>query len=328
MKADAFGHRFFFGQKSVTRKVWSVMNFRTAILLITSTFCIATGALAQTVIEDQGVGMSLEELEVLVNHWTPNMQQAAANDPGDRIELLNMALANKKLAEAGKKLTPEENPDRYWQNRIIVNNLERKLFVDGYMADLQIPDMSALALERYKAAPAKYALSPQARKSSHILIKCTAPDCDREAREKLANQVLAELESGASFEVLAEKYSDDPGSKTKGGRFDRWLQLDSDKVDPHYLQGVFAIENIGDHSGLVTSVFGFHIIRLDELKEESYLPFAEVEQAIIDELTLEYRKLAAKELDARYRLTDKAYIDQAAMDKLFSQYKDVEAPAQ
>ena len=304
------------------------MNFRRLILLITSTVCLSTGAFAETVIEDEGVSMSMEELEVLVRHWTPDMQKAAANDPGDRIELLNMALSNKKLAEAGRKVTPEDNPERYWQNRIIVNNLERKLFVDIYMADLEIPDMSALALERYTSAPAKYALVAEARKSSHILIKCPGDGCDREGQEKLASQVLAELEAGAAFEALAEKYSDDPGSKSKGGRFDRWLQLNGENVDPHYLQGVFAIENIGDHSGLVQSQFGFHIIRLDEVKEQHYLPFEEVEPVIIEELTAEYKRLSAKELDARYRLTDKAYIDQAAMDKLFSPYKAAKEPAQ
>ena len=303
------------------------MNFRQVILVTASMVSLATGASAQNVIEDEGVGMSMEELEVLVEHWTPNMQQAAANDPGDRIELLNLALANKKLAEAGRKVTPEKNPERYWQSRIIVDNLERKLFVDAYMADLKIPDMSALARERYKSAPEKYALVPEARKSSHILIKCTAPECDREAQEKMAKQVLDELEAGASFEALAAKYSDDPGSKDKGGRFDRWLQLDSENVDPYYLQGVFAIENSGEHSGLVQSHFGFHIIRLDEVKEKSIRPFEEAEQAIKDELVLEYKKLAAKEFDARYRLTEKAYIDNAAMDKLFSKYKTEDAPA-
>lgn len=304
------------------------MNFRKVILLIASTVWLGSSALAQTVIEDEGVGMSMEELEVLVKHWTPDMQQAAANDPGDRIELLNLALANKKLAEAGRKVTPEEDPERYWKNRIVVNNLERKLFVDSYMADLEIPDMSALALERYKAAPAKYALLPEARKSSHILIQCPGAGCEREAQEKLAKQVLAELEAGASFESLAAKYSDDPGSKDKGGRFDRWLERSGKNVDPYYLQGVFAIEKVGDHSDLVQSQFGFHIIRLDEVRAESYRPFSEVEPAITEELTVEYKKLAAKEFDARYRITDKAFIDQAAMDKLFAPYKNPEEPGQ
>ncbi len=304
------------------------MSIRNALLVFAGSLCLSTGALAQNVIEDQGVGMSLQELEILVKHWPPNMQQAAAGDAGDRIELLSMALANKKIAEQAKKVTPEANPERYWENQFIVRNLQRKLYVNNYMEDLKIPDMTALARERYKTAPEKYALSPEQRKSSHILVRCTPPECDREAREKLAGKVLAELEAGASFETLAEQYSEDPGSKNEGGRFDRWLQLDSQKVDPYYLEGVFGIDTVGGHSGVVASNFGFHIIRLDEVKEKSYRPFEEVEQAIKDELIVEYKRLAAKEFDASYRLTEKAYIDQAAMDKLFSQYKAEDTPAQ
>ena len=304
------------------------MNLRNAALVITATLWLAAGVQAQNVLEDQGVGMSMEELEMLVKHWPPNMQEAAAIDAGDRIELLSMALANKKIAEQARKVTPEKNPERYWENQFVIRNLWRRVYVNNYMEDLQVPDMSALAKERYLAAPDKYALKPEARMSSHILVRCDDTDCDREGKEQLANQILAELREGASFEALVEKYSDDTGSKAQGGLFDRWLQLSTKKVDPHYIQGVFSIEETGAYSEVVPSRFGYHIIRLDEVREKGYKPYDEVKQAIIDELTLEYRKLSAKEFDARYRLTEEAFIDQAAMDKLFSPYKPQEQPAQ
>ena len=304
------------------------MYLRNAALVITATLWLAAGVQAQNVLEDQGVGMSMQELEMLVKHWPPNMQEAAAIDPGDRIELLSMALANKKIAEQARKVGPEENPERYWENQFVVRNLWRRVYVNNYMEDLQVPDMSALAKERYLAAPDKYALVTEARMSSHILVRCDDTDCDRDEKEELAEQILAELKAGASFESLVEKYSDDKGSKEQGGRFDRWLQVNTQKVEPHYLEGVFTIEAPGDYSDVVASRFGFHIIRLDEIREKHHRPFDEVEPAIVEELTVEYRKLSAKDFDARYRLTEKAYIDQAAMDKLFSPYKPKEHAAQ
>ena len=304
------------------------MYLHNAALAITATLWLAAGVQAQNVLEDQGVGMSMEELEMLVKHWPPNMQEAAAIDAGDRIELLSMALANKKIAEQARKVTPDKNPERYWENQFVIRNLWRRVYVNNYMEDLQVPDMSALAKERYLAAPDKYALRPEARMSSHILFRCDNTDCDREGKEELANQVLAELKEGASFEAMVEKYSDDKGSKEQGGRFDRWLQLRTQKVDPHYIQGVFSIEEPGAYSEVVPSRFGFHIIRLDEIREKHHRPFDEVEPAIVEELTVEYRKLSAKDFDARYRLTEKAYIDQAAMDNLFSPYKPKEHAAQ
>ena len=248
---------------------------------------------------------------------------------GDRYELLNMALANKKIALEAQKFTPEQDPERYWRNQLILRNAERKFVVNDHLARLEIPEMSALAEERYLTNPDKYALIKESRMSSHILFRCAPPECDRDERKKEASLVLEQLESGASFESLAAQYSEDPGSKDNGGKFDRWLQKNTQKVDPHYLQEVFAIEAAGQHSGLADSSFGIHIIRLDEIKEDSYRPFAEVRGAVIADLEYEYKKLAALEFDARFRLTDKTYINKEAMEAIFLQYQaeDV-APAE
>jgi len=278
------------------------------------------GAFGQNVIEDQGVGMTAQELEYIVKYWTPQMRQSAALDLGDRYELLNMAMANKKIALEAKKFTPEENAQRYWANQLILRNTERKFVVDNYMANLQIPDMSELAEERYVTNPDKYAAVPEARKVSHILFRCKRPECIRDERKKEVEEIKAQLEAGADFEAMVQKYSEDPGSKDKGGIFDRWLRKDTKKVDPYFLQAALGLNEVGEYSDLVDSKFGIHIIRLEELQEKTYLPFDDVKEAIIADLRYEYKVLAAKEFDARFRLTDKAYIDKAAMEKIFSQY--------
>tara|TARA_R110001599_G_scaffold145321_1_gene327630 strand:- start:86648 stop:87568 length:921 start_codon:yes stop_codon:yes gene_type:complete len=293
---------------------------KSTITLLLFFLLSGTGVFGQNVIEDEGVGMTAQELEFIVRYWTPQMRQSAAVDMGDRYELLNMALANKKIALEAKKFTPEDDPDHYWANQLVIRNTERKFVVDNYIANLKIPDMSELAAERYLTAPDKYALVPESRKVSHILFRCEGPDCDREALRKDAAQVLAQLESGANFEAMAQQYSGDPGSKDKGGKFDKWLQTRTENVEPYFLQGVFAIDEVGDYSPLVDSQFGIHIIRLDEVREKSHLPFEEAKGAIVAELRQEYKVLAAKEFDARFRLTDETYIDKAAMEEIFSQY--------
>jgi parvulin-like peptidyl-prolyl isomerase len=285
-------------------------------------------ALAQNVIEDNGVGMSMQELEQLVKYWTPDMQKAAAMDVGDRFELLNMALASKKIALEAVKVTPESDPDRYWKNQFVLRNSQRDFVVKTYMADLEIPDMSALAEEMYLTSKDKYASIPEARMTSHILIRCTPPECDQDEKRAEAEAVLAELESGASFESLVKQYSEDPGSKDKGGVFDRWLEQGMPRVERHYLIAAFEIEGAGNHSGIVHSQFGFHIIRLDEIREKSYKPYDEVRDEIISSLVTDYKRASAKEFDAQFRLSDKAFIDPAAMDKIFGPYKEPEAAGQ
>lgn len=303
------------------------MRFKQNSLSLVLVLLLGSQASGQNVIEDQGVGMTAQELEYIVKYWTPQMRESAATDMGDRFELLNMAMANKKIALEAKKFTPEKNGKRYWANQLILRNTERKFVVDNYMANLKIPDMSKLAREKYLTNPDKYGLVPEARKVSHILLRCSPPACDRAERKKEAAEIFALLESGSEFEALAQKYSEDPGSKDKGGKFDKWLHPGTQKVEPYFLQAALSMDKLGEHSDLVDSNFGIHIIRLDEIREKSYLPFDEVEEAIIADLKQEYKILAAKEFDARFRLTDETYIDKAAMEKIFSQYQLGETPA-
>ena len=120
------------------------------------------------------------------------MQQAAVNDVGDRFELLNMALANKKIAAEADKVTREENPDRYWHQQLLLRNSKRKFAVNNYMEDIEMPDMTALAEERYQAEKDKYAAVPESRYTSHILFMCKADECERDGVRPLAEEVLAE----------------------------------------------------------------------------------------------------------------------------------------
>ncbi len=80
--------------------------------------------------------------------------------------------------------------------------------------------MTALAAERYQTEKDKYALVPEERYSSHILLLCEPGVCDRDARRVEAQKILDELKAGADFRELAGKYSEDPGSKDEGGQFD------------------------------------------------------------------------------------------------------------
>lgn len=287
-------------------------------------FCFSGEAVANDVVVDEGVALSKEELAFLVSNWTPDMQQAAANDLGDRIELLSIVLGKKKLAARAPSIPREDNPEAYWRKELSIVNIQSDYVVKHYIANLDVPDMSALAAERYETEKDKYALVPEERYASHILLLCAPGACDRDARRIEAQEILAELQAGADFRELATQYSEDPGSKDKGGQFDRWIKLGSKDVDPHFVGGVYEIEQKGDISEIVDTRFGLHIIRLDDIHEAYYKPFEEVKDQIVASLEQEYIKLSAKELDAQLRLTDKAYIDGDAMEEIFAPYKSAE----
>ncbi|PZP57356.1 MAG: hypothetical protein DI596_09345 [Azospira oryzae] len=78
------------------------------------------------------------------------------------------------------------------------------------------------------------------------------------------------------FAELARKYSDDPGSAGKGGDlglFQRGTMVKS------FDDAVFSMKP-GEIRGPVESEFGYHVIKLNEIKESTVRPLAEVKQAI------------------------------------------------
>ncbi len=295
-------------------------------IFITSILALGASSIAQAqnIVEDGGVGLTYDELEYMVGRWTPQMQKAAASDTGDRLELLNVALANKRVALEADKLTPEEDPQAYWDYVFMIRAAKRSFVVEQVVENLAVPDMSELAAERYETEKEKYARIPERRISSHILFACAPGACSRKDALAKAQPVLDQLRAGADFVEMVQQYSEDPGTKKKDGKFDKWMKLGETQVAGPYSEGLFEISEIGEYSELVQTQFGVHIIRLDGIEEEHYEPFDKVKAQIIADLELEYKKLAMKEWLAQYNISNDAYIDGEAMEKLFSKYRDTQ----
>lgn len=140
----------------------------------------------------------------------------------------------------------------------------------------------------------------------HILIKTPVPGADgkpdpkgtEEARTKAAD-VLKQLKAGAKFEDLAKKYSDDPGSATKGGSLG-WIE--KGRTVPEFEKASFSLAK-GATSDLVQSSYGFHIIHVDDKQDAHLKPLDEVKAQI--EPVLKQQKVAqATEAAGRALLND------------------------
>lgn len=296
---------------------------RYLIVLIFSQFLVSSVALAEVAVSDGGVSISEEELQKIVANWTPEMRKAAAADEGERLELINSALVARKMAAEIDALTPEEDGDEYWRYQGKLLSFKSKYRVERFLKTLEYPDMEDLAKERYETEKDKYAKVPEKRLSSHIFFKCIAgsPDCDRAPFREKAAELLEELRNGADFEAMVQEYSEDPGSKTKKGLFNRWLEISQVGVEPNYSGGVFSIDEVDSYSDVVETRFGVHIIRLDDIEPSHYLPYEEVREKIIADLEKEYRQLSLKEFQSKYLISDDAYINGNVVDKLLTPHK-------
>ncbi len=135
--------------------------------------------------------------------------------------------------------------------------------------------------------------------------------------EKTANEVEAKIKGGMKFEDAAKQYSQDPGSKDKGGELGFFTK--TQMVAP-FANAAFA-QPIGVVGPPVKSPFGFHIIEVEEKKPASVATMANSKDKIATLLRQqqEQSKIPVFLNDLR----TKAKIE-VADDKL----KDVAAPPQ
>ncbi len=116
----------------------------------------------------------------------------------------------------------------------------------------------------------------------HILIQVapTASPADKQKARQKAEEVLKKVKGGEDFAKLAAQYSDDPGSKDRGGE----LTIARGQAGPQFDAAAFALKKPNDVSDLVESRFGYHIIQLLDKLPASTVPFEQVKERIIQGL--------------------------------------------
>jgi peptidyl-prolyl cis-trans isomerase D len=154
-------------------------------------------------------------------------------------------------------------------------------YVEVRLADISgdyEPDEATLR-KAYEEAEAGRFRTEEERRGRHILLAVTA-DKDEDAARREAEEVAAKLAAGGDFAALAAEHSDDPGSAGQGGDLG-WAGRGV--YAPEFEAVLFDLEP-GQVSAPVRTPFGFHIIRLDEVKAGTQRSFEEVRAELADEL--------------------------------------------
>jgi len=120
------------------------------------------------------------------------------------------------------------------------------------------------ARQYYNGHLADY-VRPETVHVSHILLMTTdpvthtpLPDDKVAAKRQQIDDILKRAKAGEDFAALVKQYSEDPGSKNKGGEY----TFQRGQMAPEFETAAFDLANPGDISDVVTTTFGFHIIKL------------------------------------------------------------------
>lgn len=125
------------------------------------------------------------------------------------------------------------------------------------------------------------------RRASHILLTVPkgAPEADKAKVKARAEELLAQVRKNPdSFAEVAKANSQDPGSAAQGGDLDFFARGAMTKA---FEDAVFAMKAKGEISGLVETEFGFHIIKLTDLKQPRQASFEEVRPQLVEQLKKE-----------------------------------------
>lgn len=153
-----------------------------------------------------------------------------------------------------------------------------ELSVDDLLAGIEVSEDEA---EQYYEQNIQDFRTQEERRASHILIEFGD---DQQKAEQQAEDILAKINNGEDFAELAETFSSDTFSAENGGDLD-WFSMGM--MDPAFEDAAFALQNVGDVSDVVESEFGFHIIKLTDVKPEETSPFADVKEDVIAKLKAE-----------------------------------------
>lgn len=177
-------------------------------------------------------------------------------------------------------ITPEKFEARSLEDAVCEQVLEREV-----KSQINISDEEA---KKYYEENGKDFEQPELAKGRHILLltRDLKTREDFSANEKAERKAAIEglrnrAKAGEDFTKLATEYSEHPAAKKNGGEF----TIPRGSREPELEAAAFAL-GVNQISDVVTSPYGFHVIKLTEKVPAKKMEFAEVSKDIKDVLSL------------------------------------------
>ena len=212
-----------------------------------------------------GQPIHMSDLQVAAGNLPPQMQQLP---PQQLFPLLvNQLIDRKALLVAAKAEGLQNNP----QVASIMQEAADEKLENAYIEEKVTPmvtdaDIQAAYKANYAGKP-----GPEQVDARHILVKSQAQ----------AEAIIAQLNHGADFAKLAEKYSIDPGA-SNGGELG-WFT--KDQMVPAFANAAFALKPGQYTKTPVQSQFGWHVILCEGRRQSPAQSFDNVKDQIRQQLS-------------------------------------------
>jgi len=221
--------------------------------------------------------------------WSQNLAIVNGKPvPSSRVEALKQ-----QVERSGRPVTPEilaQIKEELLAREVFMQEA-RKRGLDAsedYKSQLELARQSLLIRELFANFQKKNPVTDAEVKAEYD--KFVAANGGKEYRarhilvekEDEAKTLIADIKKGAKFEDLAKKASKDPGSGANGGDLD-WASASSYVAE--FSTAMVKLEKGQMSEAPVKSQFGFHIIRVDDVRDAQLPKLEEVKPQITQQLT-------------------------------------------
>jgi peptidyl-prolyl cis-trans isomerase C len=229
----------------------------------------------RTIKPEQIIQVERQVLEQLINVQLLNDEATAADRAAGKDE------AAKRLEAAKAKLGSAEAFDAELKRTGITREALLAKWIQALTGEAVLKREFKISItdqevrKFYDENPTQFE-APEAVRASHILLTtidpqtgAPIPDDQKAAKRKTAEALLKRARAGEDFAKLAREFSEDPVSKARGGEY----TISHGQMVPEVEAAAFAMNTnqIGD---IVTSSYGFHIIKVSEKIPAHKIEFA------------------------------------------------------
>lgn len=192
---------------------------------------------------------------------------------------------NRQLRSLG--MSPEQYRAQILEQAIVNAVIDRELKEKTTVSETQMKEF-------YEKNPALFQ-DPELVRVRHVLVSTRDPSTGQDLtaekkaeKQRLAQKVLARAKAGEDFVWLAKEFSDDAASKNKGGEYVIARSRDDSTraVAPEFEGAAFSL-GLNQVSEIVTTRYGYHVIKLIEKIPAQKIEYSKVEAKIKETLLRE-----------------------------------------
>ena len=244
--------------------------------------------------------------EVLARYSHMPFVLARYSTPEKKRELLDGLIRYELMAREALRRGYDRDPDvQRIAKKQMVALFEKAEINDKLRAD----DVAPADVEKYYREHQSEFVRPEEVRVSQILVH------DEGAARRIAAEAKAGRHDVKSFRDLVERYSEDADSKPRAGDltfFDRKTTREPKAL----VDAAFAMTQVNDVVGPISSDKGFHILKLTDRRPEVMRPFADVKLDIQKRLLEQMRAQKKRELVEETRKSIRVEIDESELAKI------------